>query len=72
MITGNKKPSLSPTDALDLICKICQSEYNKGKRKININKIWNIAYMGLVDNSDTSTKTFGLNDDQMSTFPIKE
>ncbi len=47
--------SIPPREALKMICDICQTEYSKGKRKININKIWNIADEGLMFEYDTNT-----------------
>lgn len=47
---------IPPKEALRMICEICQNEYSKGKRKININKIWNIADEGLMFEYDTSTR----------------
>ena len=46
---------IAPKEALKMICDICQREYSKGKRKININTIWNIADEGLMFEYDTNT-----------------
>jgi hypothetical protein len=51
----NNSYGLEPRQALKYICEICQNEYSKGKRKININVIWNIADEGLMFEYDTST-----------------
>ena len=53
-ITGNKG-RFTPMGALKAICDILQSEYSKGKRKVNINRIWNIADSGLNYEYDTSS-----------------
>lgn len=53
------RPYYTPKQALDLICKLCEESYSKGKRKININQIWNIADQGLRYEYDTSTNGKG-------------
>lgn len=60
MVSGNRNNRYTPKQALQKICDICEEEYGKGKRKININLIWNIADDGLNYQYDTSTKP-GLN-----------
>lgn len=52
---GSNSYGIAPKEALKLICDICQREYSKGKRKININEIWNIADEGLMFEYDTNT-----------------
>ena len=51
-MTGNSY-GIPPGVALDMICTLCEKEYSKGKRKININRIWNIADRGRHYGNDT-------------------
>ena len=53
---GSNSYGIPPRRALEIICEICQQEYAKGKRRININEIWNIADEGLMFEYDTSTR----------------
>lgn len=54
---GNKRLVLTPAEACEAICKLCTSEYKKGKRKVNINKVWDLAYAGLPENGPVDTHT---------------
>lgn len=54
---GNTKFKLSPVEALKYLNELCYDEYNRGKRKININRVWEIVDAGLPENSAVSTKT---------------
>lgn len=58
-MSGNSY-GIPPGVALDMICTLCEEEYSKGKRKININRIWDIADRGLCYGNDPgacNTKT---------------
>jgi hypothetical protein len=57
MSYGNTKFKLSPIEALKYLNNLCYDEYNKGKRKININKVWNIVDAGLSENYTGGTTT---------------
>ena len=54
---SNKQTSLSPTKALNKLKDICEYNYLKGKRKLNINVVWEIVEAGLAYTNDTSTHT---------------
>ena len=54
---SNKRVSLSPIDALKQLKSICESNYLKGKRKLNINVVWEIVEAGLTQVNDTDTHT---------------
>lgn len=57
MSYGNTKFKLSPVEALKYLNELCYDEYNKGKRKININRVWEIVDAGLPENCSVSTQT---------------
>ena len=54
---GNTKFKLSPVEALKYLNELCYDEYNRGKRKININRVWEIVDAGLPDNYTEETTT---------------
>lgn len=54
---GNTKFKLSPVEALEYLNELCYDEYNKGKRKININRVWEIVDAGLPENYTGETTT---------------
>jgi hypothetical protein len=39
---SNSRLTLTPFEAVKLLNKICYDEYQRGKRKININRVWEI------------------------------
>lgn len=66
---------IPPKAALDMICTICEKEYSKGKRKININRIWDIADRGRCYSYDTracSTQTIPVAVSETSTETWEE
>ena len=48
---------MTPAEACQAIYDLCSHEYQKGKRKININQVWDIAYAGLPENGPVDTYT---------------
>ena len=48
---------MTPFEAVEILNKICYDEYNKGKRKININRVWEIVDAALPENSPVDTHT---------------
>lgn len=57
MSYGNTKSKITPVQALKELNDLLSWEYLKGKRKININRVWEIVDAGLPENSSVSTKT---------------
>lgn len=57
MSYGNTKPKMTPAQALKELNDLLAWEYLKGKRKININKVWEIVEAGLSDNYTEETTT---------------
>lgn len=50
MSYGNTKSKITPVQALKELNDLLAWEYLKGKRKININKVWEIVEAGLPEN----------------------
>ena len=57
MSYGNTKPRMTPAQALKELNDLLAWEYLKGKRKININKVWEIVEAGLPENYTGETTT---------------
>lgn len=70
-MTGNSY-GMPPGVALGMICTLCEKEYSKGKRKININRIWNIADEGLHYGNTCNTKTISAPVSETSTETWEE
>ena len=52
---SNSRLTLTPSEAVKLLNKICYDEYQKGKRKININRVWEIVDAALPKNAPMDT-----------------
>lgn len=57
MSYGNTKPRITPAQALKELNDLLAWEYLKGKRKININKVWEIVEAGLPVDYPVDTTT---------------
>lgn len=53
----NRRLVMTPTEACKAITDLCAYEYLKGKRKININRVWELANAGLPENGPVDTHT---------------
>ena len=51
----NRRLVMTPAEACKAITDLCAYEYLKGKRKININRVWELAYAGLPENAPPDT-----------------